>query len=505
MLNNNLIKNLVVQLLVFSISLTINFFLTPFIAINIGIEAYGFTLLANQLINIFSIVMITLNSMAGRFISIAYHRNEIEKANKYFSSIIFSNWIFVIIFFIPAILIVIFLESFINIPSELLIDVKILYLILFFNYLIGLLFSTYSVSTFIANKIYLASLRSLESNLIRIIIIFLLFYFSPPFLFFIGLSTAISRLYVIFFDVYYKRKLIPNIIFSKRYFSLSAIVEVSKSGFWNLIIRIGQLLNDGFDLLISNLFLGPLIMGIFALSKTIPTVIVSLVGTLVFIFTPNFTKLYAENNITELKIAIKNSIKIMGLLVNIPIALLFVYGKEFYALWLPNSDFQTIYLLSSISLATIVVSGSLNSLYGVFTVTNRLKVNSISVILNGLIAFSISLVLLNFTNLGVYSIVISSGIVGILRNLVITLPLSAKYLGLKWNTFYIDLGNSLLTLFVALVVGIFIKSFFEISSWLILFFNFGVTSLLAFLINLFIILTKTERLFLFNKILRKEK
>jgi hypothetical protein len=195
----------------------------------------------------------------------------------------------------------------------------------------------------------------------------------------------------------------------------------------------------------------------------------------------------------------------MGLLVNIPIALLFVYGKEFYVLWLPNSDFQSIYLLTSISLATIVVSGSLNPLYGVFTVTNRLKVNSISVILSGLIAFSISLVLLNFTNLGVYSIVISSGIVGILRNLVITLPLSAKYLGLKWHTFYIDLGKGLMTLFVALVVGIFIKSFFEISSWLILFFNFGATSLIAFVINLFIILTKSERQFIINHIFRKVK
>jgi len=492
-MNNSFNKNLIIQLSVFFINLAINFFLTPFITSNLGAEGYGFSLLATQLINIFSIVMITLNSMAGRFISIAYHRNDFEKANKYFSSIILSNWIFVIIFFIPTIFLVFFLENFIRIPNELLLDVKLLYVILFVNYFVGLLFSTYSVSTFITNKIYLSSLRSLESNLIRVIMLFLLYDFLPPFLFFLGLSTVVSKIYIVYFDIYYKKKLIPNISFSRKYFSVSAIIEVSKSGFWNLIIRIGQLLNDGFDLLISNLFLGPLIMGIFALSKTIPTVIVSLVGTLVFVFTPNFTKLYAENNIAELKIAIKNSIKIMGLLVNIPIALLFVYGKEFYSLWLPYSDYETIYLLSSISLATIVISGSLNSLYGVFTVTNRLKLNSIAVILSGLLAFSISLILINFTNLEVYSIVIASGVVGILRNLVFTLPFSAKYLGLKWHTFFVDLGKSLLTLFVALVVGIFIKSFFEFDNWFILLLNFGATSIIAFVINLFIILTKKER------------
>jgi O-antigen/teichoic acid export membrane protein len=292
---------------------------------------------------------------------------------------------------------------------------------------------------------------------------------------------------------------------SIKYFSISTLLEVSKSGFWNLIIRIGQLLIDGLDLLVSNFFLGAFVMGTFALSKTIPAVVISLVATLVYVFSPNFTVLYAQNKIDDLKNAVKNSIKILGIFINIPIALLLIYGKEFYSLWLPNTDTETIYLLSSLSLSTIVISGSLNSLYAIFTVTNKLIVNSIAVIFFGFLGFTLSILLLNFTELGVFSIVIASGIVGILRNLIITIPLSAKYLGLKWDTFYIDLFKSLIVFLIALIVGLSTRTVIGVNSWLTLFINFGITSIISLIINYFIILSKVDRKYFISFLLKRKE
>jgi O-antigen/teichoic acid export membrane protein len=505
MKKSNFPLNLFVQLLVFSVSLVINFFLAPFITLNLGIEAYGFTLLANQIINIFSLLLITVNSMAGRFISISFQKNEIEKASKYFSSLVYSNWIFVLIFLIPSIIFVNFLEKFINIPSAIEGDVKILYFFLIFNYFFGLIFSTYSVSTFITNKIYLSSLRNLESNLVKFFLIFLFYFFLPAKIFYLGLATLISSIYIIFFNIYYKNKLIPQIKLGFKYYDFNSIIEVSKSGFWNLIIRVGQLLLEGMDLLISNFFFGPLLMGTFALSKTIPGIILSLVGAIVYVFSPDFTILYARNKLKDLEYSVKMSIKILGLLINIPISLLLVFGKEFYLLWIPHNDFETIYLLSSISVATLIVSGSINSLYGIFTVTNKLKLNSLAVLLSGFLGFLGSLYLINFTNLGIYSIGIASGIVGIFRNLFITLPFGAKYLGLKWNTFYIDLFRSLISLIISLFIGFFIKLIFQPNTWTLLFLSFGLTSIISLLLISLIIFSRKERNVFFNKFLKKNE
>jgi Na+-driven multidrug efflux pump len=198
---NRITINLIAQILMFFSSLLINFFLTHFITKTLGVEAYGFTALASQLINIFNLFVISLNSMAGRFITISIHQKRIDHANKYFSSILISNWIFVAIFLIPALVSIIFLEKFISIPSNLIYDIKILYLILFINYFLGLLFSTFSISTFIVNKIYLSSLRSLESSLLKMALLLVLYYILPPYVFYLGLATLIANLYGIFFNI----------------------------------------------------------------------------------------------------------------------------------------------------------------------------------------------------------------------------------------------------------------------------------------------------------------
>jgi O-antigen/teichoic acid export membrane protein len=490
---NKLSSNLIIQTIVFTINLLLNFFLKPFITKSLGVESFGFISLANQFINIFNIFIIALNSMSGRYISIAFYKKDFEKVNKYFSSILLTNWVFVLLFFIPSVFIILYLQNFISIHESILTDIKILYLFLFLNYFIGLLFTTHSVSTFIVNKIYLSSLRALEGNIIKIIFIIILFIVFPPFSFFIGIASLLTTIYTSYFNIVYKNKFLPEIKFKLKYFNLISTFEIIKSGFWNVLIRIGQVLINGFDLLISNWFIGPIVMGILALSKTLPSVIISFIGVIVFAFSPDFTYLYALNEIEKLKQSIKRSIKILGLIVNVPIALLIVLGNDFYKLWLPTSPYETINLLSIISLLPLILSGSLNSLYNIFTVTNKLKLNSISVIISGVLSFFFSIILLNFTNLGVYGIAISSSFFSIIRILFITLPFSAIYLGLKWNTFFFDLSKSIISFTITLFFSILFRFILLPSNWHLLFITSLLTFLLSVTLNIFIIFTKSER------------
>lgn len=55
-----------------------------------------------------------------------------------------------------------------------------------------------------------------------------------------------------------------------KYFSFSAVKDLFVSGIWNSINSIGNLLNSGLDLWISNLMLSPTSMGELSIVKLCP-------------------------------------------------------------------------------------------------------------------------------------------------------------------------------------------------------------------------------------------
>ena len=65
---------------------------------------------------------------------IKIHQNDIETANKYYSSVAIANLTIVLVFTLPTIVFVLFLDNIINIPKLFIFDVKILWLLLFINF-----------------------------------------------------------------------------------------------------------------------------------------------------------------------------------------------------------------------------------------------------------------------------------------------------------------------------------------------------------------------------------
>ena len=118
--------NLTSSLIVFGVNLIISFFLSPYVVKTLGVEANGFVSLANTFISYATLITIALNSMAGRFITIAIHKEDYKTANKYFNSVFIGNLIITSILLLPALICIIKLESIINISSNLVLDVKIL-------------------------------------------------------------------------------------------------------------------------------------------------------------------------------------------------------------------------------------------------------------------------------------------------------------------------------------------------------------------------------------------
>ena len=90
---NHLVLNMSANIITFVINTAISFFLSPFIVRNVGVDAYGFIGLANNFISYATLITVAINSLSGRFVTVKIYENDMESANKYFSSVFIANTI----------------------------------------------------------------------------------------------------------------------------------------------------------------------------------------------------------------------------------------------------------------------------------------------------------------------------------------------------------------------------------------------------------------------------
>lgn len=501
-MNYKVYLNMIANVLSFGVSLIISFFLTPYITGNVGIEAYGLIGLANSFTGYITIITSALNSMASRFIIIELHKNRHEKANVYFSSVLIVNFVFAMCLLIPSICLVLNIDI-LNISKSLLFDARITFVLIFTNFIIGLIGSFYSIVLYTKNMLWKGSFRTLEANLIRVAVIVLLFYLLKPKVYFVVIATLICTLYPLFFNVFYTKKYLPELKVKLSCLSFKAIKELITSGIWNSITKLSQILLDGLDLLLSNIFVSGEMTGNVSISKTIPALFTSMVAILSDSFYPKMLEEYSKNKIKELIETIKFSIKVLSSISGICLSMLMVYSVDFYKLWIPSADAYLLSKLTILATGTVLISGCIYSLFSVFSLTNKVKTNSLVLLFTGVLSTATTFLCLKYTNLGVFAIVGVSSIFGIIRNLVFTPVYAAKCLNISKMTFYPVLLKNLLNVVVLIVVENVIKHFIVPSSWGMLVVNGLISVVIGILITVLLMYSKDEKKLLFSKVMRK--
>ncbi len=304
------------------------------------------------------------------------------------------------------------------------------------------------------------------------------------------------------YNIHYMHKLLPGLHIRIESFDFVAVKELVSSGVWSLVTRLGSLLTDGLDLFITNIFINATAMGVLSLAKTIPALISSIVGSLVSVFSPNFTILFAQGKQKELHIAVRQSIKIMSVLANLPIIVLIVCGQRFFELWQPTQDAKMLQVLSLLTCAGLIFNGGINCIYDIFVVVNKLKVNAIALTVSGLLSTGIVFVLLKITDLGIFAVAGVSTCIIIVKNLLIVVPYGAKCLNMKWYELYPDVIKPVLFVAVGSVICVFATHWLT-DGWISLLFSCAITGILSLGIGYFIILGKEERNYVNGIILTK--
>lgn len=506
--NKQLAINMLAQVVVFLVQMGINFLLTPFIVKSLGVEAYGFVGLSNNIIGYLQLATVALNSMAGRFITIEYHKGNLEQANKYFSSVFYSNVVISAVLAIISIILLVFLEYVIHIPVNLIADVKWLFALLCLNSLLTLVFNVYIVSPFIKNRLDVTSVRNLVSNLIKAAIILILFGFFSSHLWYIGCSTLICGIYLIIANVKIKDKLTPELGVNLRYFDFVKVKTLLASGVWNLIGKLGDLLQRGLDLLFANWFINAAAMGILSITTQIPFIILSVLGLFTSSFAPSLTKDFAKGNLNEMLNEVYKSIRILSISILVPIAILYIYGDVFYKLWMPTQNSLLLQKLTICGTFALLVTSPLDGFWNVFTVTNKIKGSSIFMIINSLVVFLtvlLGLLLTEDITTKMFIIAAVRSLYGVIRGIVF-LPIYGAYcMNLKRTFFYKPIIKSLFGVLVTLGICWMLRLLYVPDNWLGFFISSLFVAIVSCCIGSILILTKNDKKFIMEKVIKRRK
>lgn len=242
MKKKQLLINIISNVLALGIQLGINFILTPIIVGKVGDAAYGFIGLANNFVNYASILTIAINSMANRFIALELGKGNVEKANKYYSSVFIMDIILSVIIAVASIILIINLNALLVIPSELNYDVKITFTLAFANFILSLLSTIFTIATFAKNRLDIEAIKNIIANIIKAVALIVLFTVFFPKVYYISLAAVLYTAFTFVSSVFITKKIAPELKVNRNNFSKKHIITIVKAGVWNSINSLSRVL-----------------------------------------------------------------------------------------------------------------------------------------------------------------------------------------------------------------------------------------------------------------------
>ena len=495
--------NLVANIASYSVNIIISFFLTPYLIRVLGKEAYSFYPIANNFVQYMSIITIALNSMAARFITIEIARNNTHQANVYYSSVFYANILLSALLLIPMTAAVVFLDRILNIPLDLVVSIKILFILVFLSMLVNIITSVFSVSVYARNRIDLRSLADVIHSVLKLVLYVVLFYLFVPNIIYVGVISVALAVVTFLIHLGYTKKLLPEIHISRKYFETKSVRVMLSSGVWNSVSQIGSALMFSLSIVYCNVLVGPEAGGEYSIIQTIPNFINGIISTLAAVFIPSVTRTYATKSIDEVVSEVQTSQKIMGLITNVPIVVFMVIGADFYRLWVPGENALRLHILSVLTVFHLLFIGVVWTVSNLNTVLNKVKVPALYLIGSGVVNFFAVMLLTRYTDLGVYAVPLASAVILFVWAAVFIPLYPARVLKLKWNTFYTAIFKMVVSSLVILAVTLLLRRLVSLDSWFRLIGFCAVTGCIGVAVNLLVAFSRTERSQFIRSLLRK--
>lgn len=497
-------KTIVISGMSVILSYFINLFLTSFLTENVGVDAYGYVSIAKTFVSYAGIITIALTAFIVRYITISYNEGNIKESKSYYSSAIVSCLVLIGAIFIVGTIMSLNLEKFLKIDSSLVKSVKFLFILVLINFLSTTIVTPFGSAAYIKNHLDYVGIIKILSYIVEAVVLIAMFKYFKPYVWYVGVGSVCAGIVILIGNYCIKKKLTPDLKFDFKLVKISKVKNLVSNGIWNSVNQLGNILNNGLDLWISNLMLTPLLMGQVSIIKTLCVIFVQLCSTIEQPFQPRLLKSYASKDKEYFLSEMRLSMNVCGFFSAVAFAGFFAVGQLYYKLWLPSQDSAFLYYLTMAAVINYVTDGISRPVYYVSTLTLKNKIPCFVTIGGGFLNVVAMYFLLKYTNLGAFAVVSTTTVIMVGINLFFNPIYAAKCLSIKAGFFYRIILRHIISIIVMLPVFYLIRQIIAPKTWIGLIFAAGVMFLVGIFIYVFINCTAMQRRKLIFKIKQKK-
>jgi membrane protein EpsK len=467
--------------------------LTPYLLKHLGAAAYGLIPLAALLTQYVAIITTELSGAVRRFLIIEMQRPG-GNPNIIFNSVLVLC-LLLIVAQVPLFAIAIFkIKTIFSIPAELLWDAQILFSCSAASFLITLLFGVFGVSIYSKNRLDISSAIDLVRGISRLVLIVLLFLLFVPKLCYIGYIELFLAVFFGFCNLYYWRKLTPELIINFRHIDIKFLPPIFKMSSWTLVNSLGALLYLRTDIWIINKFISSTAAGQYAAILVISNFIRQLGWSVSQQFGPTVIIYCAKEEWNALRKLLQMSIKITAIIIAVPIGIICTTAPELLKVWL-GKDFIPLAPIVWLTIAHLFINVGVSPLLNLQTAANKVKLPGLVTFFMG-IANIVCVYLLGVVfGMGAVGVALGGAIVLTLKNAVFTPLYGARILKLPVFVFIKPLVSSFLVIvFILIISQMPVAKWFGMISGYTSLATTAVYVLIASMIFIwFVLITKRER------------
>jgi len=495
-LRKRFLPNLIANGGIFILNVLLWMWFTPYLIRHLGVAAYGLIALANSLTSYLGILNLSLNGAAGRFLTIDLARGDHVTANRTFNTALIAN-LGLCILMLPLIFILVFnFRRWFDIPVGQETDAQWLFAITLVAYLLAVVQSSFSVSSWARNRFDLRNAVIALHHLARVGIVVVMFSLVPPALWHVGVGIAGATLLGFVGDLWLWRRLTPELHIRPSNFDRSRVHELFGMSGWLIVNQVGTLLFLNVDLIIANTLLGAEVAGGYGSVLLFSTMLRRLAQTASMVLTPTVLAKYACGDLAAVNRISQQAVKFLGLAMALPIGLLCGFAEPLLGLWL-GPEFRSLAWILVVLTAHLSINLAVLPLFGINIAFNKVRIPGLVTLVMGVcnVGLAIAFVKMGW---GVIGIAAAGAFVLTAKNALFTPAYTAYIQKLPWRTFMKAMLPAMAAFMAIAFLMYSITQIASIHSWIVLGGVSGLVGLVYGGIVYFIVLRPEDRVLLWT-------
>ena len=313
-------------------------------------------------------------------------------------------------------------------------EVTLLFLMVLSSVLVQEFRSNFTNTFYASNRLDVINGLNILVTLLQVVFIVAFFTVASPMLGLVGLAYLLASLITLVATVVVSRRLSPGLKVSARDIDRTRLWHLGGMSWWVVVNQVGALLYLYIDLIVVNIFFGPVIGGRYAVVLAWGTVLRGIAGNLAGIIGPMILIAYARGKSDQVIQISKSAVKMMGISLALPIGLILGFSPQILTLWV-GPDYASLSPLMWVLVIHLIINLAVLPLFTINIAYNKVKIPGIVTVLMGTGNLVLAVALAALTPLGYLGVALAGLVMLTSKNALFTPWYATKVMEIPSHTF----------------------------------------------------------------------